>query len=295
MNNSIALTLTLISSSFNSGSMSWKPGWLQFEKPSKKGDISELLKKANHMIQSADTREKVLELLETYEHALKIDPRNREALQGATLYSFLIAIGYSDKKDEKRTYYLNSINHCEQFMYLNHEFADLVDKGENSWEACRVLSKTDLEVLFFWAMGVGCIWKDCLSGLGKILNLNIAPRCKKMLKTMMEIDPTWGCGTPYYAWANYYANTPRLVGGDMKKAEEYYRKAIEMGPDMLNFRRTRALLLHVKNKDRTAFKEDLNWVLSQDPKKERDYLSYPYSVFLQREVRDMLGHIDSYF
>ena len=296
MNKSIALNLTLISSSiFNPGSMSWKPGWLQFEKPSKKGDVSELLEKANQLIQSADTKEKVLELVETYENALEIDPKNREALRGATWYSFLVAIGYSDKKDEKRTYFLNAINHCEQFMYLNLTFADLVDKGENSWEACRALSKTELEVLFLWAMGVGGIWKECLNGLEKIVNLNVGLRSKKMLKVMMKIDPTWGGGTPYYAWANYYATAPRFAGGDMKKAEEYYRKATEMGPDMLNFRRTRALFFHAKNKDRTAFMEDLNWVLSQDPKKERHYLSYPYSAFLQREVRGILENIDDYF
>ena len=112
---------------------------------------------------------------------------------------------------------------------------------------------------------------------------------------MMDIDPTWGNGTPYYAWANYYAVSPRFVGGDLKKAAEYYKRAIELGPDMLNFRRTRALFLHTKNKDRKAFEEDLNWVISQDPKKDRHYLSYPYSVFLQREAKELLDHIDNYF
>jgi hypothetical protein len=55
------------------------------------------------------------------------------------------------------------------------------------------------------------------------------------------------------------------------------------------------VLLHTKNKDREAFEKDLNWVLSQDPNKVRHYFTYPCSVFVQREARDMLDHIDNYF
>ena len=286
----------LISSSiFISGSMSWKSGWLQFEEPSMQEDISELLGKANHLIQSADTKEKVLELIKTYENALKISPKNREAIFGAGLYSLLIGVGYADKKEEKRTYYLKMITYFEQKMYLNQEFANLVDRGEKVWEACRVLSRDDLNDLFDYYLGIGMLWKECLSGVEKIFNLHWGARFKKMLKTMFEIDPTWGGGSPYYAWAGYYASAPRFFGNDMEKSEEYYMKAIELGPGMLNFRRTRALLLHTQNKNRDAFKKDLNWVLSQDPKEVQHYLTYPWNIFIQRNAQDMLDHIDEYF
>ena len=288
--------VTLISSSiFINGAMSWKPGWLQFENPSKKGDVSKLLEKANQLVQSADTKDKVLELIKAYENALKISPQNREALFGAGLYSFLIGFGYADKKEEKRTYYLKAITYLEQKMYLNQEVANSVDRGEKVWEACCVLSRDELDALFFYYLGVASLWRECLSGVAKIFNLHWGARFKKMLKAMMEIDPAWGGGTPYYAWANYYADAPRLAGGDRKKAEEYYKKAIELGPEMLNFRRTRAFLLHTQNKNRDAFKKDLNWVLSQDPKKVQHYFTYPWSIFVQRNSQDMLDHIDDYF
>jgi tetratricopeptide (TPR) repeat protein len=259
------------------------------------GDVSQLLEKAAQLIQSADTKEKVLEVMETYENALKIEPKNREALTGAFSYSFLIAHGYSSNKAEKRTWYLKTIRYSEQLMYLNHEFANLVDKGEKVWDACRVLSKEELEALFLYYLGVGSLWKECLSGLRKIVNLKTVFGVKKILEAMMEIDPTYGAGKLYYARANYYATVPRFAGGDVRKAEEDYKKAIELGPDMLSFRRTRALMLHTKNKDRAAFEKDLNWVISQDPNKFRPHFAYPWSVFIQRDARDMLEHIDDYF
>ena len=296
MKRSILFDSTLINCSiFTPGNMSWKSGWLQFEEPSMQGDVSELLQKANHLIQSADTKEKLLKLIDTYEKALKIEPKSRESLSGVAWYSFLMAVAYSDAKDEKRSYSLKTIKHSEQLMYLNYKFANLVDKGESLWEASRVLSKNEIDALFFYYFGIGILWRECLSVLEKIATLNWTSRMKKILKTMMEIDPTWGGGSPYYAWANYYAAAPRIAGGDVKKAEEYYEKAIELGPEMLNFRRTRAVLLHTKNKDREAFKKDLNWVLSQDPNKDRHYFTYPCSVFVQRDARYMLDHIDSYF
>ena len=279
---------------FFSETMNWTPGWIWVEEPSMQGDISELVEKANLLIKSADTKQKVLELIEIYEGVLKIAPENRDALMGIAWYSCLIGLGYADEKGEKSKFFKKAITASERAMYLNPEFTRLIDQGKKVWEACRVLSKDELDTLFLWNTSVSSLWKDCLKGHEKILNLKWVKRAKKMLSVMMDIDPEWGNGTPYYAWANYYAGAPRIAGGDRKKAAEYYEKAIALGPEMPNFRRTRALLLHAKNRDREALKQDLNWVLSQDPQKDRQYFTYPYIVFLQREASDVLAHIDEY-
>lgn len=277
------------------GTMSWTPGWLLFEEPTIQGDISQLLEKANRLVQSADTKEKILDLIEAYEQALKIEPKNREALYGVGLYSCLIGFAYSDEKEEKKSYFSGAIKRFEQQMYLHTEFAHLVDDGEKVWEACRSLSKNDLNALFFYYLATGSLWRDCLNSFGKICNLHWGARYKKMLQNMMEIDPTWGGGTPYYALAVYYATAPRIAGFDLKKSEKYFSKAIELGAEMLNFRRTRAFLLHTKNKNREAFKIDIEWVLEQNPQKVRHYFTYPWNTFVQRDVQQMLDHIDDYF
>ena len=295
MNSIIHNPKALIFSTLNAGVMSWKSGWLQFEQPSAQGDVSQLLEKAYLLIQSADSKEKALGIITAYENALKIEPKNPEALLGAGLYSFLIGYGYSDQKEEKIDFYSKAIKYFEQQMYLNKEFARLIDKSQKPWSAFAALSRNELDALFFYYLATGSLWKECLGGVGKIFNLHWGGRLKKMLKALLEIDPMWGGGTPYYAWAGYYASAPGFAGGDIKKAEEYYEKAIELGPEMLNFRRTRALFLHTRNKNRDAFKEDLQWVVAQNPNVVRHYFTYPWNIFVQRDAQYMLDHIDNYF
>ena len=49
------------------GCMSFEEGWKEFKKPTKTGDVTELLKKAQDQINQADTKEKVLQFIKTYE------------------------------------------------------------------------------------------------------------------------------------------------------------------------------------------------------------------------------------
>ncbi len=278
-----------------SGCHSWEAGWKQINVPSTKGDVAAWLEKAEKLIQSADTKGKVLEVVKTYESVLKQDPKNRIALEGAGFYSFLIAYGYPNNGDEKEVYLLKTIRYGEQLMYTNPDFAVRVDNGEKAWEACDALSEHEFMAIINWTLGVGIYWKEYMNGMQRLANIHLVFRFRKMLETMLEINPLWGNGTPYYALANHYAVIPGIFGGDMELAEDYYKKAIENGPDMLNFRRTRALFFHTKNKDREAFENDLNWVLEQDPHKDRDYLTYPYNVFIQRNARDLLNMADELF
>ena len=273
--------------------MSWQEGWEQFEKPCVKGDISSLISKTDKMIEQADSKEKVIELINIYEEIIKIDPTNRKALIELYSFCFLVGYGYADNKEEKKEYFLKTIKYSEQFMYSNPEFKLLADKGDGVWEACRVLSVREMEAMSYWYMSVGLYWKECQGVGGKLINIQWPIRIKKVIVRMMEIDPTWLNGVPYYLWANYYANAPGIVGGDLKKAEEYYKKAIELGPNMLNYRRSRSYYLYTKKKDRESFKRDLEWVISQDPHKAG--LSYPWNAFIQHDAKNGLANINNYF
>ncbi|MBN1365665.1 MAG: hypothetical protein JW976_12720 [Syntrophaceae bacterium] len=285
---------------YATGRMSWQEGWKQLEKPSLKGDVPSIIDRAKKMIDQANSKEKVIELINLYEGILKIEPANQEVLTELCSFCFLVGFGYAIKKEERKEYCLKTIKYSEQIMYLNPDFKSLVDKGEGVWEACRVLSVKEMEAMSYWYLAGGAYWKGCLGVLGKIININWPIRFKRVLARMMEIEPTWLNGFPYYSWANYYAVAPKLLGGDMEKAEEYYKKAIEQGPSMLNFRRSRAYFFHAKRKDKDSFRKDLEWVISQDPHKAGvsqsfSYPSYPWNIFLQRDAKNALANIDNYF
>ena len=60
--------------------ISWNEGWMGNKKKVLDGDVQQILDKAAKFTDEADSREKVVELAEMYELALKIDPDNRTAL-----------------------------------------------------------------------------------------------------------------------------------------------------------------------------------------------------------------------
>lgn len=278
---------------FASGCMSWEPGWEGIEKPTKTGDVSDLLTKANEQIGLADTKDKVVQLVKTYERVLEIDPTNYEALWSLGRYWWLVGFAYSDLVEYKEACYKRAIQYCERAMYGNSEFKSLVDMGENVWDACRVLSKDEIEAMFYWYAGVGSYWTECLSGPGRLLNMRWSGRLRKVVGRMMEIDPTWGGGHPYYAKAIYFTQAPGFLGGDLKKAAQFFDKAIEAGPNWLYIKWGRAKYYYTKTKDKEGFKEDLEWVIAQDPRKADS--PYPANVMFQRQAKEMLSHLGNYF
>ena len=268
-------------------------GWKQFKKPTKTGDVSVLLGRANEQSNEADNKQKILDTIKTLEAVLEIDPYNYDALSSLGGLYWFVGAAYSDNKEEKKECYLASYKCNEQAMYTNPEFKDLVDKGAKVSEACRVLSEREMAPMFYWYGAGGSYWVECLNWASKLISLVGSKEYKRVLDRMLEIDPTWDGGRPYIARATFYATLPKLMGGDLKKAEELLDKAVEAGPNWLHSRLARAKFLWTKTKDREAFKKDLEWILAQDPRKVDT--SYAGSVYLQREAKEMLENIDEYF
>jgi len=256
-------------------------------------DISALFDKADAQIMQADNKEKVFELLRTYEDILEIDPFNFDALWRLGRYYVVLVFAYSDNRDQKGKYNLTAMRYCEQAMNTNPEFRALMQNGENVWDACRVLTAREIAPLYYWYAGLGSYWKECLSRVNRLRKLHWGGGIKKVMIRMLEIDPEWAGGHPLYAWAFYYAIIPRIWGGSLKKSEIYFDKAIQAGPNWLYLRWARAKHLHTRTKDREAFEKDLQWVISQDPRKADS--PYPANVYFQKDAREMLENRDTYF
>jgi tetratricopeptide (TPR) repeat protein len=263
-----------------------EPGWKSIKNLDRKGDVSGLIGQANRQIAEADTKEKVVDLIRTYEQVLEIEPANYEALWSLGRYYMLIGYGYSDSVELKKEYYIKAGQMCERGMYTNSGFKKLVDEGATIWDASSALTIREIESMYYWYAAHGNYFMECMNLAEKILSIRIAGGPKKMIDRMMAIDPAWGGGHPYTALAMYYAALPSFMGGDLKKASEYFNKADEAGAGWLYVRFYRAKILHAKTKDQKAFRKDLEWVLAQDPHKALSL--YPWNVFFQREAKKML-------
>jgi hypothetical protein len=76
-------------------------------------------------------------------------------------------------------------------MYTNPQFRDLVDEGEELWDACRVLSKTEMGAMYYWYASCGGYWLECLNPISRMIQLIHAGRPQKVLARMIKIDPAW--------------------------------------------------------------------------------------------------------
>lgn len=256
-------------------------------------NISERFAKANEQIMQADSRTKLLELLRTYESIIEVEPSNFEALWSLGRYNIVMVFGYTENRTEKEFHNLAAIKYCERAMNTNPEFKALTKSGKSVWDACKVLSKREMAPLYYWYSGTGIYWKECLSFPKRIQNIHLAAGIKKVMTRMLDIDPTWAGGHPYYAWGFYYATIPRIFGGDLRKAEAFFDKTVETGPNWLYAKWGRAKYLYTRKKDRQAFRRDLEWVVSQNPR-ECDS-PYPANVFFQKDARELLAHTEEYF
>jgi len=262
------------------------PGWKGIKDIDRKGDVSGLIAQANRQIADADSKEKLTDLIRTYEQVLEIEPANYEALWSLGRYYLLMGMAYSDSVKTKEECYTKAIQMCERGMYTNSGFKKLVDEGTPICDAASVLTIREIEAMDYWYSSVANRFSECMNTVEKILNTRDVRGTKKMLGHMMAINPAWAGGHPYCLVATYYAVLPSFMGGDLKKASEFFNKADEVGTEWLYVRFLRAKFLHTKTGNREAFRKDLEWVLAQDPHKALS--PYPWNVYFQRETKKML-------
>lgn len=257
--------------------------------------VTDLLAEANEQMMNANNKERLQELLGTYRRVLEIDPSNYEALWSLGRYNVVMVLGYTESRREKEMHNLAAIRYCERAMNTNPEFKALRTGGgsERVGDACRVLSEREMAPLYYWYAGMGSYWKECLPFRKRVRNMHLARALKKVMIRMLEIDPRWAGGHPYYARGFYYINIPRMMGGSLKKAEEFMDKAVEAGPKWLYARWGRAKYVYTRKKDKEAFREDMGWVIAQDARKMDS--PYPANVYFQKDAKVMLSHIDDYF
>lgn len=278
---------------FTLGCISWDEGWKAKVQGTGQGDIKALLASVTPLEASADSGDKVKNIIAIYEKINSIEPGKYETLSKLGEYTFLYSYIYVTDKKVKEEYYIKSLQYCEQAMYTNPEFKKLADQGKPAWECADVLTTKEMESMFYWYVAAGQYWTECHNSVSRLLNFYWPSRTKRILDKMTALDPNWQWGRVHMSWGAFYAIIPGFLGGDLKKSAEEFDKAIKVEPDALNNYYVRARYLHVKNGDREAFKKDLDFILSKDLKKIN--FLYRWGAAYQLKSKELLGEIDKLF
>ena len=276
------------------GCMHWSPGVSIKGYGPPGGDAAQLLDTAHRLESTVDTRDGLLEMVRVYEEAAAADPANRKALIGIANARILLATGYTSARSEKVRHYQRAMQAAEKALLMNGNFRRQVEAGTPVWEAVSLLGKDDADGMGYWSFGACYYYRECIPGIAKAWNAQWIMRARVFMQRIEEVDPGWNDGGNLFNIAIVYIALPQSQGGDLKKAEEYFEKAIQAGLDPILVRWGRAKYLATRNKDRESFRADLEWVLAQDPRQGRKR-PYTWNVYFQREAKALLDSIDQIF
>jgi hypothetical protein len=93
-------------------------------------------------------------------------------------------------------------------------------------EGLKGLGKKDVPYIFW---GASC-WANWISlNLDSIEALAELPRVEWMMKRVLELDEGFYYGGPHLFMGIWYASKPKIAGGDLKKAQGHFLKALDLG------------------------------------------------------------------
>ena len=294
---SLALLLAL------GGCMTWTPGWetptvsqgggAQVRALAPAEATEAALARAETLFENAGDDDRLQQAIREYEVALPSASDPGAVLARLSESHILHGAAYAEGKSAKSHAYTTGIRYAERAMALNPAFRSRVEAGDSLAEASAELTRAEIRPMLFWVTGVSYYYKECLGGLGHLLHFRWMLRTRQVMERMMALDSTYEHGAVPFSLAIYFIGLPASAGRDLARSAELFAEASADAPTSLLAPWGRAKYLHVKTGDRAAFRQDLEWVLAQDPARAESPLRW--NVYFQRDARDLLGRIGSLF
>lgn len=277
------------------GCMSWTPGWESAAvPPSTPGSAGEpSIEQAEQAFYRADSREALEEARSEVARILADGGASKRSLRLASEIEILKGAAYDPDRGAKTNSYRNGIEYAERAMATHPEFAAKIRDGAELAEAVEVLGAEYGEEMLLWVTGVSYYFKECLSGLGHLVNFRWMLRTSTVMDHLAAVAPELQHGAVPFSLGIYNIGLPRSAGGDLELAAEYLDSAVSQSGSSLLPRWGRAKYLWVKTGDEEAFRSDLEWVLAQDPNGGDS--PYSWNAYFQRDAREMLANIDRWF
>lgn len=280
------------------GCMSWTPGWEGSSPPAASASGGErspssTLARAEALFENAADSSRLQQAIREYESLLPSAPDPGAVLARLSEAHILFGAAYADGKNAKAHAYITGIRYAERAMAGNPAFLRRVEAGEPLGDASAELGRAEIRPMLFWVTGVSYYYKECLGGLGHLLQFRWMLRTRQVMERMMELDPAYEHGAVPFSLAIYFIGLPASAGRDLERSAELLAQSVTDAPTSLLAPWGRAKYLHVRTGDRAAFRQDLEWVVAQDPTRAESPLRW--NVYFQRDARELLGRIESLF
>jgi predicted anti-sigma-YlaC factor YlaD len=169
-------------------------------------------------------------------------------------------------------------------------FLKYLDKREYK-KALNPTMKDDLPFLY-WA-GAGWLGAFAIDPFDMKLGLTL-PKAKALLDRVFELDQNYLGGSIYNLYVLYYGSVPEYMGGDFKKARNYYKMASDLLKDKdTTFYISLATTVSVKEQNVKEFRAILEKVLAFNPDSYKP--NRLVNTINLRRARWLLEHVDDFF
>jgi len=158
-------------------------------------------------------------------------------------------------------------------------------------EGLKRLGKKDVPYIF-WAATCWVNWIRL--NLDSIEAISELPRVESLMKRALELDEGFYYGGPHLFMGIWFASRPKIVGGDLKKAQEHFLKALDLGQGKF-------LMAYVyyanyyarKMTDKDLFTSTLQKVLETPPETSPDLVLI--NTVAKKQAKELLSHVGEYF
>jgi len=158
-------------------------------------------------------------------------------------------------------------------------------------EGLKGLGKKDTPYIF-WSATCWANWINL--NLDSMEALAELPRVESMMQRVLEIDEGFYYGGPHLFMGIWFASRPRIAGGDLKKAQGHFLKALEFGKGkflMANVYYANTYARQALDKD--LFVSTLQKVLETPADISPDLTLL--NTVAQKKARELLGRVEEYF
>ena len=220
-------------------------------------------------------------------------PDNEQLLiAGAQSYSSFASLFVEDQDKEYanllyargRQYALRSLEMRGFKDPLQRPFDDF--KG-----GLKSLGKKDVPILFWTAT----CWANWIRlNLDSMEALSELPRVEGMMRRVLELDEGFYYGGPHLFMGIWYASRPKMAGGDLKKAQEHFLKALDLGQRKFLMAYVYYASYYARNMmDKDLFTSTLQKVLETPPETSPDLVLL--NTVAQKKAKELLSHVGEYF
>jgi len=220
-------------------------------------------------------------------------PDNEQLLiAAAQTYSSFASIFVEDQDNEYakllfrrgRDYALRSLERRGLKDPLQSPFEDFK-------EALKGFGKKDLPYLFW---GATC-WANWIRlNLDSMEALAELPKVEWMMKRVFEIDEGFYYGGPHLFMGIWFASRPKMLGGDLKKAQGHFLKALEFGKGKFLM----AYIYYANHYARQALEKDLFISTLQKVLETPADISPDLTLLntvAKKKAQELLNRVEEYF